>query len=91
MRMARSSATSMMTASSGSRSQMNDTTHPSHAAVCCMEQSSQLMFSEVMGPSSQGGVTADDGEQLVHRDDVRSEVGGGVADAAVVGGYHDGA
>ena len=48
MRMALSSATSMMIASSGSRSHMNDTTHPSHASVCRIEQSSQLMVSEVM-------------------------------------------
>lgn len=49
MRMALSSATSMMIASSGSRSHMNDTTHPSHASVCRIEQSSQLMVSDVMG------------------------------------------
>jgi DNA-binding Lrp family transcriptional regulator len=57
-RIARSSATSMMIASSGSRSQMNDTTHPSHAGVCCIEQSSQLIVSEVMAQMIAGGCDA---------------------------------
>jgi hypothetical protein len=44
MRTARASAASTMRASDGSRSQMNDTTQPSHAAVACWLQSSQLML-----------------------------------------------
>ncbi len=43
MRTALASAASMMTASSGSRPQMNDTTQSSHAEVAYIVQSSQLM------------------------------------------------
>ena len=46
--MARSSAASMTTASSGSRLQRNVTTQSSHAGVPCILQSSQLMVSVVM-------------------------------------------
>jgi hypothetical protein len=45
---ARTSATSMMTTSTGSRSQMKLTTHPSHAEVCCIRHSSQLIEKLVM-------------------------------------------
>jgi hypothetical protein len=50
-RTARASAASMMRASVGSRSQMNDTTQPSHAEVACWVQSSQLMVSVSMNHS----------------------------------------
>jgi hypothetical protein len=39
----------MMTASSGSRSQMKVTMHPSQAEVCCMVHWSQLMLNVLMG------------------------------------------
>jgi hypothetical protein len=38
-----------MTASSGSRSQMNVTTQPSQAEVSCMVHWSQLMLNVLMG------------------------------------------
>ena len=60
--MARSWAASTITASSGSRSQMKLTTHPSQACVETMTQSSQLIDNVFMGYIVSGGCDSHTGE-----------------------------
>ncbi len=69
MRTARSSATSMITASSGSRPQMNVTTQSSHADVSFIEQSSQ----SIVNTSDTGGSPCSYSTHSEHAPRVRQE------------------